>query len=90
MTDETTPKRRRGQKDREAAYRAGYLDGYNQGALDEATRTTMERAQHEVRARQMEAGLAKLRAEPPVKRTRRKKSNGLDAGGPASSAADPQ
>lgn len=71
MSDDTTPRRVRGQKDQDAAYRAGYIDGYQAG-LDYARKLKDEDAERE---KLIARGLERHRAERAgvPKRTRRKR-----------------
>lgn len=71
MTDHAIPKRVRGQKDREAAYRQGFLDGVEYG-VEELRRTKEVDAFRELA---LGAGLAKYRrtmTTEPKRRQRRK------------------
>lgn len=69
MTDETKPKRVRGHKEREAAYRQGFLDGLTHAKAELASQRALDAERDEA----MRAGLTKLRATPVVRRPRRKK-----------------
>ena len=72
MTDETKPKRVRGQKEQEAAYRAGFCDGLAHAL----TEMKLERSKQEARDLAMRDGAARLREAPPIpKRTRRKRGD---------------
>lgn len=66
MTDEK-PKRVRGQKEREAAYRQGFADGLKHADFELGNRQEVEA----MRERAMVSGLMTMRATPVVKRTRR-------------------
>jgi hypothetical protein len=76
MTEKiAVPRRQRGYRLQEAAYRAGYLDGYNMG-LEESAR---QREQQERREVAMQEGLASLQATTVAPRARRKRASGVDA-----------
>ena len=75
MTDETKPKRQRGQREREAAYLAGFLAGLEHAL----TEMRAERDKLQARDLAIRDGLALLCEVPIVKRTRRKRSNGVSA-----------
>lgn len=86
MTDETKPKRLRGAKLLEQGYRAGYRDGMRDTITEIEARTAMDT----IREERIQTGLAKFRSQKTSEpRRTRKRRNGLDAGGPASSVADP-
>jgi hypothetical protein len=74
MTDEK-PKRVRGLKEREAAYRQGFLDGL----VHAETEKTKKRLIEDERDLAVAEGLKRLRARTfVVKRGRRPKANGAD------------
>lgn len=77
MTDETKPKRVRGLKEREAAYRAGYQDGMRDAVQEIEARQAMDA----IREARIGEGLKRLRtdATSAPKRTRRTKKRDLDS-----------
>lgn len=72
MTDETTPKRVRGLKEREAAYRAGYQDGMRDAVQEIEARQAMDH----IREARMAEGFKRLHAAATSapKRARRTKA----------------
>lgn len=72
MTDETTPKRLRGQKERERLYRAGFLDGLVHAAQEHAEKRDIDAKRDGAVVTGLRRYLAAESSAP--KRTRRKKA----------------